>query len=155
MSERVYYIRYQIDGKTSGTGPYKSDVVLLMFNKIIDTPNIYDAQILAWDNEDWTCEPINTDFEAYGNQYIIGKEYYTDYPFTCLGDIPNQKAPVRLVKLLSYDGDKYCLCSFGLWIDSFKLGYLYNKPKRINSDFNGPDYIDEPIEKVLTPTFLY
>ena len=151
MKDKTYYIHYYVGGKSCGTGPYKSDVVFSLFNKIVDMPGFYDVKLVCWGDDDWTYEPINTDFEAYGNQYIIGKEYYTDYPFTCLGDIPNQKAPVRKVKLLSYDGDKYCLCSFGLWVDSFKLGYLYDKPQRMNSDFDGPRYIDEPIEKVLTP----
>ena len=34
--------------------------------------------------------------------------YFTDYPLNELGDIPHQQAPVRKVKLLDFDGDKWC-----------------------------------------------
>ena len=29
--------------------------------------------------------------------------YYTDYPFNELGDIPHQQAPLRKVKLIDFD----------------------------------------------------
>ena len=56
---------------------------------------------------------------------------YTDYPFICIGDKPNKKAPIREVEVLSYDGDKYCLVKFGRVYESIKSGYLYQKPGRI------------------------
>ena len=34
--------------------------------------------------------------------------YYTNYPFNELGDIPHQQAPLRKVKLIDFDGDKWC-----------------------------------------------
>lgn len=33
--------------------------------------------------------------------------YFTDYPFSELGDTPGEPAPVREVEVLSWDGDKY------------------------------------------------
>jgi len=33
---------------------------------------------------------------------------YTDYPFEALGDTSGQPAPFRKVRVLSYDGNKYC-----------------------------------------------
>jgi hypothetical protein len=33
---------------------------------------------------------------------------YTDYPFLALGDEPWYPAPIRKVKVVSFDGDKYC-----------------------------------------------
>lgn len=43
------------------------------------------------------------DFMVSGTGY-----YFTDYPLNELGDIPHQQAPVRKVKLLDFDGDKWC-----------------------------------------------
>ena len=34
--------------------------------------------------------------------------YFTDCPLNELGDVPHQQAPVRKVKLLDFDGDKWC-----------------------------------------------
>ena len=57
---------------------------------------------------------------------------WTDYPFIELGDAPNQVAPIRRVKVLSYDGDKYA------WVEAIgtgakseiKAGYLYRQSAR-------------------------
>ena len=67
----------------------------------------------------------------------IGAHYWTDYPFVELGDVPKQKAPVRKVTLISFDGNKHCdvlvekpeVCTV-----SVKAGYLYTKPQRIADD---------------------
>ena len=33
---------------------------------------------------------------------------WTDYPIPEAGDVPGKAAPIRLVIVLSFDGDKYC-----------------------------------------------
>jgi len=76
---------------------------------------------------------------------------WTDYPFVALGDAPGQKAPIRLVTLISYDGDKYAkvkVCDRWIYVGSspgailtftvednavcldVKAGYLYAQPGR-------------------------
>lgn len=59
---------------------------------------------------------------------------YTDYPFTELGDTPGEEAPVRKVKVLSYDDDKYCRIKVDdndiQTITEIKAGYLYQTPGR-------------------------
>jgi len=61
---------------------------------------------------------------------------YTDYPFTALGDPANLAAPLRRVRILSYDGNKYCevLVEYvnkeGATLqhyDSIKAGYIYRE----------------------------
>ena len=52
---------------------------------------------------------------------------YTDYPFIALGDKPNKIAPIRELKLLSYDGDKYCKIEIGGKTFEIKAGYIYKK----------------------------
>lgn len=50
---------------------------------------------------------------------------YTDYPFTELGDIPHQEAPVREVTVIGYDQNKYAdIVVWGVKT-SVKEGYLY------------------------------
>ena len=65
---------------------------------------------------------------------------WTDYPVTALGDIAGQKAPVRRVKVVSYDNNKYANI---IVIDTsieleVKIGYLYNKPMRLPSCLSIP-----------------
>lgn len=55
---------------------------------------------------------------------------YTDYPFTALGDIPYQEAPIREVSIISYDGDKYAEISVEGVKQWVKLGYLYTERGR-------------------------
>lgn len=55
---------------------------------------------------------------------------WTDYPFTELGDIAHQQAPIREVRVISYDGNKYCRIVVGGLESEVKLGYLYKKPGR-------------------------
>ena len=52
--------------------------------------------------------------------------FFTDYPFTELGDQPNKKAPVREIKILEYDGDKYVKIEVEGVISEIKSGYIYN-----------------------------
>jgi hypothetical protein len=61
----------------------------------------------------------------------ICKEFtcWTDYPILPLGDKSGQEAPVRQVKVLAYDHNKYVMVEVignGV-ITSFKAGYLYSK----------------------------
>ena len=55
---------------------------------------------------------------------------WTDYPFTFLGDIPQQKAPVRECEVLSYDNNKYCRIIVEGHKTEIKAGYVYKKPGR-------------------------
>ena len=71
---------------------------------------------------------------------------WTDYPIVGLGDLDGQTAPIRRVKVIDYDGDKYATVevydSDGnvAVTTSFKAGYIYGKRGRngqvkpINSD---------------------
>ena len=55
---------------------------------------------------------------------------WTDYPFVELGDIAGQKAPIREVVVLDYDGNKYCTVIVEGIESSVKSGYLYVVPGR-------------------------
>lgn len=57
---------------------------------------------------------------------------WTDYPFVELGDEPYKQAPIRHVKVVAYDGDKYATVTFEDRGDflSVKIGYLYSKRGR-------------------------
>ncbi len=58
--------------------------------------------------------------------------YYTDYPFTELGDISHQEAPIRKIKINSYDGNKYASVTVldEAQVFSIKIGYIYLKEGR-------------------------
>ena len=56
---------------------------------------------------------------------------FTDYPLVALGDIAGQKAPIRRVEPLSFDGNKYVRVRFEGRVFEFKSGYLYTKPGRL------------------------
>jgi hypothetical protein len=65
---------------------------------------------------------------------------YTDYPFTEIGDTENQTAPIRRIKILSYDWKKYCTIlvyfedkdgDVRAVVSSCKSGYLYKRPVRL------------------------
>ncbi len=60
---------------------------------------------------------------------------FTDYPFTELGDIPYQKAPIREVRVLFYDGDKYCTILVDGQVLDVKAGYLYTARHRAGEGF--------------------
>lgn len=55
---------------------------------------------------------------------------YTDYPFVELGDEAGKIAPIRQVKVLSYDSDKYCRIKVQGLTTEVKAGYLYDKEGR-------------------------
>jgi hypothetical protein len=58
------------------------------------------------------------------------KEYFTDYPFVELGDIEYQKAPIRKIVPLYFDGNKYMKIKVEDIESSIKIGYIYTEPKR-------------------------
>ncbi len=55
---------------------------------------------------------------------------FTDYPFTFLGDIEGEKAPVRKCEVTSYDGNKYCKIVVCGEESEVKAGYLYKEAGR-------------------------
>lgn len=55
---------------------------------------------------------------------------FTDYPLTELGDVPGEKASIRCVEPLFYDGNKYVRVRFEGGEFTFKAGYLYATPGR-------------------------
>ena len=57
-------------------------------------------------------------------------EAYTDYPFTFLGDIPHNEAPIRKCIVITYDGNKYCDILVEGHRTNIKAGYIYTKPGR-------------------------
>lgn len=50
---------------------------------------------------------------------------FTDYPLTELGDVAGQRAPIREVEPLSFDGNKYVRFRFEGQEFQIKAGYLY------------------------------
>ena len=60
---------------------------------------------------------------------------WIDYPFKALGDIAYQKAPVRRVRVLSYDQNKHArieVLGYG-YVTEIKAGYLYSTPAPYDS----------------------
>lgn len=57
-------------------------------------------------------------------KHIIGNIYLTDYPFSEIGETANTTT-LKQVRLLSYDGDKYCVVEYKDIKKEIKLGYLY------------------------------
>jgi len=57
---------------------------------------------------------------------------WTDYPIEALGDKPYVPAPVRRVRILGWDDNKYCLVQIGKIRTWIKAGYLYTKPGRLS-----------------------
>jgi len=56
---------------------------------------------------------------------------WTDYPFTDLGDAEWQRAPVREIEVVSYDGDKYCRILVEGREAEIKSGYIYQECGRL------------------------
>ena len=57
--------------------------------------------------------------------------YFTDMPFVELGDIPHQPAPIRKVKLLNFDGDKWCKVEVEGIVGDIKYFYLYDSESNL------------------------
>jgi hypothetical protein len=77
------------------------------------------------------------------------RKLYTDYPLAILfGDKPRVEAPIREVKLLDFDGDKYCTVEVGGMTADIKFGYIYFEPKRNGA---APSITIEEINTILKP----
>ena len=57
--------------------------------------------------------------------------YWTDYPFTKLGDRSGELAPIRKIEVLAYDRSKYCKIRVMGIEEEIKSGYIYTKPGRV------------------------
>lgn len=59
--------------------------------------------------------------------FVEGQVVYTGYPFEELGDAAGKRAPIRQVKFVSYDGNKYAdvILENGVKTD-LKMGYLFS-----------------------------
>jgi hypothetical protein len=73
---------------------------------------------------------------------------WTDYPIEALGDKPCEKAPIRRVEVIAYDGDKYITVEVigqpGVQ-QQMKRGYLYSRPGRSEiKTLNGVQMILHP-----------
>ena len=55
---------------------------------------------------------------------------FTDYPLAELGDVSNEKAPIREGIILDYDGDKCCAVLIERQVFFIKTGYLYTEAGR-------------------------
>lgn len=66
---------------------------------------------------------------------------YTDYPILELGDEPQQRAPIRQVNIVAYDGNKYATIEVTegerTVTTEIKAGYLYKNARR----YGDPDVI--------------
>lgn len=57
---------------------------------------------------------------------MVGSKWWTDYPFTHLGDEPGEPAPIRRVVFMGRGGSfKYVWVRVGGATVSIKWGYLY------------------------------
>lgn len=61
----------------------------------------------------------------------IQPKFWTDYPIAELGDEPHVEAPIREVKLVSFDQNKYVKVVVGDAETEIKTGYIYTKPGRV------------------------
>lgn len=64
-------------------------------------------------------------------------KYWTDYPFTLLGDPSGKEAPIRQVIVGDWDHNKYVTVSVlddtgenVILVTSIKTGYIYTRPGR-------------------------
>jgi hypothetical protein len=60
---------------------------------------------------------------------------FTDYPITQLGDIENERAPIRKCKILTYDRDKYADVMVELWGDGTQFGMNAEMVGALNNAF--------------------
>jgi len=62
---------------------------------------------------------------------------WTDYPILPLGDESGKAAPIREVRVLGWDGNKYAAVEVEGLVVSLKRGYLYSIPGRYNLEGTG------------------
>ena len=75
---------------------------------------------------------------------------WTDYPFNWLGDEEGKCAPVREIKVLSYDGDKYCTIEVDGDVDEIKPCYIYQRKGRCGEV---PNLTKKQLEKLPRTTY--
>ncbi len=74
-------------------------------------------------------------------------KYYTDYPITELGDIPEQRAPVRICHVLDLEvNELYVRVLVEGIVKTFKRGYLYAEEGRCGKV--PPVYLDDLLAAV-------
>jgi len=57
-------------------------------------------------------------------------KYWTDYPFTELGDEGGKIAPIREITILEWDRNKYVKIIVEGIQEEIKAGYIYTQPGR-------------------------
>jgi len=91
-----------------------------------------DASLGGFDDAVSACPlvPEDSDNDELAKRYPVG---FTDYPFSEIGDIPYENAPIRLCWIIDWDRNKYAtiLLVGHVGIFSVKSGYLYKKPGRL------------------------
>jgi hypothetical protein len=64
-------------------------------------------------------------------------DYFTDYPFHFLGDAEYTRGPMRKIKIISYDRNKYVTVKLETGqVVEIKSGYIYLKPRVPHNYFN-------------------
>jgi hypothetical protein len=71
-----------------------------------------------------------------------GRRFFTDYPFLELDDTCYQLAPIRELKLLSWDGDKYVCVEINETRHILKRHYVYTRPIRFHQLKSAPKRTD-------------
>ena len=73
--------------------------------------------------------PQNPNNDQLAKRYLVG---FTDYPFTQVGDVPHEPAPIRLCWIVGWDCDKYVTIQVvGIeHLQQIKRGYVYKTPGR-------------------------
>jgi hypothetical protein len=104
--------------RTSGT-PYEAEVDEETFDKIGDRRGLRVFDKVPGQRRQRRM--------GYGAAMI---DAWTDYPIAALGDEPYKDAPIRKVRVLAYDRNKYCAVEVGGFRISIKAGYLYTRPAR-------------------------
>lgn len=63
----------------------------------------------------------------------MGKSFmaWTDYPITEMGDEPGKIAPIRRIRLIGYDRNKYVIGVVAGHTVSIKAGYIYQRSGRL------------------------
>lgn len=71
----------------------------------------------------------NPDNDQLAKRYLVG---FTDYPFSEVGDVPYEEAPIRLCWIVGWDRDKYVdvLVAGIANVQNIKAGYVYKTPGR-------------------------
>lgn len=74
--------------------------------------------------------PEESDNDELAKRYPVG---FTDYPFSDVGDVPGEKAPIRLCWIVGWDRNKYATIQVvGIeHLQQVKYGYIYKAPGRL------------------------